>query len=45
MFGTDFPFGPSGNVAKGLIDYGFGAGDLRRIERDNMLGLMPQLGG
>ena len=29
--------------AKGLMDHGFQAGDLRAIERDNALRLMPRL--
>ena len=28
---------------KGLAAYGFSAGDLRAIERDNAVGLMPRL--
>lgn len=44
LFGSDFPFGAgSGAVAKGLSDYGFSANDLRAIERENALELLPRL--
>jgi len=42
LFGTDSPFVSAGTVAKGLSDYGFSAGDLRSIERDNSLSLFPR---
>lgn len=44
LFGTDFPSG--GNMVdgvKGLAECGFGAGELRAIERDNALRLVPRL--
>jgi predicted TIM-barrel fold metal-dependent hydrolase len=43
VFGTDFPFVTSERTGQGLIDYGFDAGDLRRIERENALALLPRL--
>ena len=43
LFGTDSPFVSADTVAKGLSDYGFSAGDLRSIERDNALALFPRL--
>ena len=46
LFGTDFPSG--GNMVdgvKGLAECGFSAPDLRAIERDNALRLVPRLGG
>ena len=43
MYGTDYPFrGCLENVA-GLQSCGFGTRDLRAIERDNALRVMPQL--
>jgi predicted TIM-barrel fold metal-dependent hydrolase len=42
LFGTDYPFGTAGIVAKGVSDYGFSAADLRGIERDNALALFPK---
>ena len=43
LFGTDFPFRTSADHVKGLTDYGFSASDLRAVEWDNALRLMPQL--
>jgi len=43
LFGTDFPFRTSADHVKGLADFGFSAADLRAIERDNALRLMPAL--
>jgi predicted TIM-barrel fold metal-dependent hydrolase len=43
MFGTDFPFRTSLDHVKGLTDYGFSAGDLRAIDRDNALRLLPRV--
>jgi predicted TIM-barrel fold metal-dependent hydrolase len=43
LFGTDFPFRASLDHVKGLADYGFGASDLRAIERDNAVRLLPRL--
>ncbi len=44
LFGTDFPPGGSSvDVAKRLAEYGFGAGDLAAIGRDNALRLLPRL--
>ena len=43
LFGTDYPFGNAEADAKGLIDFGLSAGDIRAIERDNSLGLFPRL--
>jgi predicted TIM-barrel fold metal-dependent hydrolase len=44
LFGTDFPpGGSSSDVAKRLADYGFSAGDLAAINRDNALRLLPRL--
>jgi predicted TIM-barrel fold metal-dependent hydrolase len=43
LLGTDYPFrSPASNV-KDLIDYGFSPGDLRAIDRDNALALLPRL--
>jgi predicted TIM-barrel fold metal-dependent hydrolase len=44
MYGTDFPFRGCLENVEGLKAYGFGADDLRAIERDNALRIMPQLG-
>ena len=45
LFGTDFPFAGDSDVAvQGLTDYGLSANDLRAVERDNALRLVPRLG-
>jgi predicted TIM-barrel fold metal-dependent hydrolase len=41
VFGTDFPFRSSADHVKGLAEV-FGAEDLRRIDRDNALKLVPR---
>lgn len=43
LYGTDFPFRSSEENIQGVIDYGFSASDLRKIDRDNALRLLPQL--
>jgi predicted TIM-barrel fold metal-dependent hydrolase len=46
LFGTDFPLGggSAAVVARGLLDNGgFTAQELRAIERDNALRLLPRL--
>ena len=43
LLGSDFPFRPAREVVKGLSAYGFAARELRAIERDNALRLMPTL--
>lgn len=45
VFGTDFPYRTAADHVRGLTDYGFSAGDLQAIERDNALRLMPRLKG
>jgi predicted TIM-barrel fold metal-dependent hydrolase len=42
LWGTDFPFRPGRDYVKGLGQFGFSAADLRAIERDNALGLLPK---
>jgi 6-methylsalicylate decarboxylase len=42
VFGTDFPFRTSIDHVKGLTAY-FSAGDLKAIDRDNALKLLPRL--
>ena len=45
LFGTDFPpAGPSLKVVQSLAGLGFGAADLRAIERDNAVRLLPRFG-
>ncbi len=43
VFGTDYPFRTSLDHVKGLTEYGFSAADLRAIDRDNALALIPRL--
>jgi 6-methylsalicylate decarboxylase len=43
MYGTDFPFRGGAEVNRGIADWGFEAADLRAIERENALKLMPHL--
>ena len=43
LYGTDYPFRDGGEVNSGLAAYGFSAAELRAIERDNALKLMPRL--
>lgn len=43
LYGTDFPFRDGAEVNAGLAAYRFKAKDLRAIERDNALRLMPGL--
>src|SRR5258705_3722366 len=43
VFGTDFPYRTAIDHVKGLTEYGFSAGDLQAIDRDNALRLMPKL--
>ena len=42
LWGTDFPFRPGRDYVKGLGAFGFSAADLRAIERDNALALLPR---
>ena len=45
LFGTDFPpAGPSLKVVESLARLGFGPADLRAIERDNAVRLLPRFG-
>ncbi len=48
LFGTDYPFAPEPTATatvKGLSELGLTPGDLKAIERDNALRLMPNLKG
>ena len=42
VFGTDFPFGNAAGIARGLQNCGFTAQELRGIDRDNALRLVPR---
>jgi predicted TIM-barrel fold metal-dependent hydrolase len=42
LWGTDFPFRPGSAYVKGLGNFGFAPADLRAIERDNALKLLPR---
>jgi predicted TIM-barrel fold metal-dependent hydrolase len=42
LWGTDFPFRPGRDYVKGLGEFGFSGADLRAIERDNALLLLPR---
>jgi predicted TIM-barrel fold metal-dependent hydrolase len=43
VFGTDFPFMSAEKTARGLREFGFSHAQLRLIERDNALALLPAL--
>jgi len=43
LYGTDFPFRDGAEVSAGLARHGFSTADLRAIDRDNALRLMPRL--
>ncbi len=43
MFGTDYPYRPGAEVVEGLTSYGFNAAELRAIDRENALRLIPRL--
>jgi len=42
VFGTDFPFGSSSNIAASLQTCGFTAEELRAIDRENALRFLPK---
>ena len=42
LLGSDYPYRTGFDNVAGLIDYGFTASDLRAIERDNALRILPQ---
>ena len=42
VFGTDYPHRTAADHVKGLTDYGFSAGDLMAIDRDNALRLLAK---
>ncbi len=42
VFGTDFPFGSSANIAAGLQNCGFTADELRGIDRGNAARILPK---
>ncbi|HLK51418.1 MAG TPA: amidohydrolase family protein [Bryobacteraceae bacterium] len=42
VFGTDFPFGNSAGIARGLQNCGFTADELRGIDRENALRILPK---
>jgi predicted TIM-barrel fold metal-dependent hydrolase len=44
LFGTDFPYRTGIDHVKGLADFGFNAGDLQAIDRDNAARLLPRAG-
>lgn len=43
IFGTDFPWGDPSRIAVGLAGCGFTAEELRAIDRENAVRLLPQL--
>jgi predicted TIM-barrel fold metal-dependent hydrolase len=43
MYGTDYPFRDGAEVNRGIADWGFNAADLRAIERENALKLLPRI--
>lgn len=43
LYGTDFPLRMAAEVNSGIAAYGFSAADLRTIERENALKLLPRL--
>lgn len=43
LLGSDYPYRSGADHVKGLRDYGFGAAELRAIERDNAIRLLPRL--
>ena len=43
MYGTDFPFRDGAEVNAGIAAWGFDAGDLRSIERETAIKLLPRL--
>lgn len=43
LFGSDYPYMEGEEQVMGLIEYGFSASDLRAIDRDNALRLLPRL--
>jgi 6-methylsalicylate decarboxylase len=43
LFGTDFPFRPGAEAVAGVTAYNFAAADLRAIDRENALALLPRL--
>ena len=42
LLGSDYPYRTGFDNVTGLIDYGFAASDLRAIERENALRILPQ---
>jgi predicted TIM-barrel fold metal-dependent hydrolase len=42
VFGTDFPSGQSAAIAQGLQECGFTGEELRGIDRDNALRMLPK---
>jgi predicted TIM-barrel fold metal-dependent hydrolase len=42
LWGTDYPFRFGWEYVKGLSEFGFSADDLRKIDRDNALALLPR---
>jgi predicted TIM-barrel fold metal-dependent hydrolase len=42
MFGTDYPYRSGAEVVEGLTGFGFSAAELRAIERDNALRILPK---
>ena len=43
LYGTDFPFREGAEVNQGIADWGFSAADLRAIEHENAVRLMPRV--
>jgi predicted TIM-barrel fold metal-dependent hydrolase len=42
LFGTDYPYRTSADHVNGLAQFGFSAGDLQAIDRDNAVRLLPR---
>jgi 6-methylsalicylate decarboxylase len=42
LFGTDYPYRPGSETVEGLTSYGFSAAELRAIDRENAVRLMPR---
>jgi predicted TIM-barrel fold metal-dependent hydrolase len=45
LFGTDYPYRTTADIAKGVARCGFTAAELERVNRGNALRLFPQLAG